>query len=187
MARARAGEVQIALLRGINVGGRRKVPMAELRAVAEGLGFGDVASYVQSGNLVYRTSLAVERAAAALAQAIEAHFGFDVPVIVRAASRWRRHAAGSPFPDAEAARANLLHLCLACAPVPRDAVARLTERATAGERIAVVSGALWIDFAGGVARSKLTPALLDRVAGASVTARNWRTVQALAALAAERG
>src|SRR6476469_8639107 len=90
---------QIALLRGINVGGHRKVPMAQLRALAEELGFANVRTYVASGNLVFDgegTGAALE---ARLERAIEHRFGFPVDVIVRSAAQWAAHARANPMAE----------------------------------------------------------------------------------------
>lgn len=181
---ASKSEPMVALLRGINVGGNKKVPMAELRVLAAELGWSDVVTYINSGNLVFAARGAPDELAQQLAAAIEEHFAFAVPVIVRTAAAWRGYAAGSPFADAAAARPNLLHLALAAGAPPRDVVKLLQPYCGSGERVAVRGDALWIDFGSGVAKSKLTPAVLDRAAGAPVTARNWRTVQALAPLLA---
>lgn len=176
--------LRIALLRGINVGGNRKVPMAELRALAEGLGWESVATYIQSGNLVFvakGSPAALERA---LEQAIADHFGFVVPVVVCTGPQWCAWAAASPFADAAAERPNLLHLGVAKAAPKTDAAKALAPYCTQGERVAVRDGALWIDYVGGVARSKVTPAVLDRCIGSTVTLRNWKSAQAIAAMAA---
>mgnify|MGYP002372376888 CR=1 FL=1 len=82
----------VALLRGINVGGNRKVPMADLRALGESLGLKSVATYIQSGNLVCVSSLTPEEVEAGLERAIEKHFGFEVPVIVRTGDQWAAYA-----------------------------------------------------------------------------------------------
>jgi len=166
----------VALLRGINVGGNRRVPMAELRSVAEKCGLADVATYIQSGNLVFATALVPIEVESTLERAIEKRFGFAVEVIVRTAAAWSRYAAARAFPDAEEARPNFLHLALPkCKPIA-GAAAALTQRAAAGERIVITSDALFIDYAAGVGKSKLTPAVLDRAVGSTVTARNWKTV-----------
>jgi len=175
----------VALLRGINVGGNKKVPMAELRELAEKLGWQQVATYIASGNVLFAGKQAAAAAERALEQAIERHFGFAVPVVVRTAAQWRAFAAGSPFRDAEQARPNALHLGSAKAAPARGAAAALHEYAKAGERIAIDGGAIWIDFRNGVAGSKLTPAVLDRLVGSPVTLRNWKTVQAIAGLLGE--
>ncbi len=162
----------VALLRGINVGGNRKVPMADLRALGESLGLKSVATYIQSGNLVCVSSLTPDQ----LERAIEKHFGFEVPVIVRTGDQWAAYARGSAYPEAETERPNLLHLGLSKRPVAPAAMAQLQSKMATHERVTVLRDALWLDFSEGVARSKLSPAVLDRAVGSTVTARNWKTV-----------
>lgn len=174
-----AGTAMLALLRGINVGGHKRVPMTELRSVATALGFTAVQTYIQSGNLVFCTTLTPVAAEARLEQAIQAHFGFAVPVVCRTRAQWEHYAEGSAFPDAATERPNLLHLGLAKATAIPGAGEALSRYATAGERFHIDGDAIWLDYAAGVARSKLTPVVLDRAFGSAVTARNWRTVQAL--------
>jgi uncharacterized protein (DUF1697 family) len=176
------GKALIVLLRGINVGGNKRVPMAELCTLAKKIGAVHVESYIQSGNLLVVTALSPSAFEAALERAIAKHFGFTVDVIARSASEWRRYAAGSPFRDAESARPHLLHLGLTKMKPKAGALAVLEPYAKAGERVRWEGDGLWIDFVAGVARSKLTPAVLDRAAGSTVTARNYRTVQKLWAM-----
>jgi len=173
----------VVLLRAINVG-RRKAPMAELREACRAAGFDAVESYIQSGNLVLTSDGDAASVEAAVEAVVQQRFGFFAEAIARTAAQWSAYAAGCPFPDPQAQRPNHLHLCLAKHPPQADAAERLMERATLGERVALVGDALWVDFAGGVAGSKLLPAVLDKAAGSSVTARNWNTVQKLAAMAA---
>jgi len=170
----------VALLRAINVGGTRKVPMADLRALLTAEGYTDVATYIQSGNVVLSSARAPAATEAALEAALAKRFGFDVPVVVRDHTAWRAYAGDGPFADARRDRPHLVHLCLARGPMNPDAAASLRARAAAGERVEQVGDALWIDFPSGVGTSKLTPAALDRAAGAPVTARNWNTIQKLA-------
>lgn len=183
-ARSRTGR-HVALLRGINVGGNKKVPMAELRALAEALGWGSVATWIQSGNLVFEAKGKSPVLGRALEQAIAGHFGFAVPVVVCTAAQWRAWAAASPFADAAAERPNLLHLGVAKSTPKADTAKALAPYCTQGERVVVRDGALWIDYVGGVARSKVTPAVLDHCVGSTVTLRNWKSAQAIAAMAAE--
>lgn len=172
----------VALLRGINVGGNRKVPMADLRALVEAGGFGDVASYIQSGNVVFTAAADVAAVTVALEKAIAERFGFAVDVIVRTAEAWRPYAGDGPFPEARRDRPNHTMLCLAARPLKPDVAEALRARATLGERVEVLGDALWIDFAESLPRSKLSPAVLDRAAGSPVTARNWNTVLKLHAM-----
>lgn len=169
----------IALLRAINVGGRR-LPMAQLRELALRLGWQQPCSYLQSGNLQFSaTQSSPARLERALEDALAEHCGFEVPVLVRSQSQWRELAAGNPFADAALARPQLLMLGLAKAPLQTDSAERLQALAEDGERVRQVGEALWIDFAAGSARSKLSPSRIDRCAGSPVTTRNWRTVCAL--------
>ena len=181
-AGAGTGQPLVVLLRGINVGGNKRVPMAELCALAKKLGCTHVESYIQSGNLVVVAPMDPEAFETALEKAIAKHFGFTVDVIVRGAAAWRAYAAGSPFADAEKDRPHLLHLGLTKKKPKPGALGVLAPYAKAGERLSFVADGLWIDFQGGVARSKLSPAVLDRAVGSSVTARNFRTVQKLWAM-----
>lgn len=169
---------KLALLRAINVGGR-KVPMAELRALCADLGWTDVATYIQSGNIVFAAPGGDAAVEEALEKALAARFGFEVPVIVRTADEWAGYAAGSPFPEVETTAPNALLLAASKRPLSPGAAEALQERARDGELVREKQGALWVHFAGGIARSKLTPALFDKLAGSPVTARNWRTVVTL--------
>src|SRR6185436_8585513 len=115
----------VALLRGINVGGNKRVPMADLRNLATKLGWGKVATYIQSGNLVFVSSGSSAALEAALETALARHFGFSVEVIVRGATAWSAYARGTPFPDAQAARPHRLLLGLSKRPPKPGAVDQL--------------------------------------------------------------
>lgn len=166
----------IALLRGINVGGHHAVPMAGLRSSCAELGWRDVRTYIQSGNVIFGAAGETTRLEKDLEQALERRFGLRIPVIVRAASEWPGYVRGNPFPDESHEEGNRVMLALSKDPPRADAVENLRQRAADGERIERVGDALWIHFPSGSARSKLSPALLDRLAGSPVTTRNWRTV-----------
>lgn len=169
----------VALLRGVNVGGHRKVPMAELRDVCATLGFANVQTYVQSGNVVFDADLPGSSVERRLEAAIEQQFGFRVEVIARTAAQWGGYVAGNPSRDVADVEPKRLHLALSKRAPHGDAVEALRARATLGERIEICDDALCIDFVAGVGKSKLTPTLLDRIVGSPVTVRNWNTVLAL--------
>jgi uncharacterized protein (DUF1697 family) len=166
----------IGLLRGINVSGRNKIPMSDLRELCAEIGCGDIQSYIQSGNLVFSTLAKPTVVEMELERAIERRFQLLIPVIVRVAADWPAYVKGNPFPEASSAEPNLVMLALAKTDPKPEALSALCDRCTGGERIVQVGDALWIHFAGGVARSKISPALLDRLVGSKVTMRNWRTV-----------
>ncbi|MGV3481675.1 MAG: DUF1697 domain-containing protein [Sphingobium sp.] len=169
----------VGLMRAINVG-KRQMPMKDLRALAETLGYEAPETYVASGNLIFGAKGAADAVATALEKAIEDRFGFFADVILRDARHWKTYRDANPFAADAAAIPKMVHLCLARAPLKSGLVEGLRERAQDGERIELVGDGLWVDFgSSGVARSKLTPAIFDRLAGSTVTARNWNTVQKL--------
>jgi len=167
----------VALLRGINVGGNRKISMPQLVALAETCGFTEVKSYINSGNIVFAVSkMNPKQAGTKLEKTIEAQFGFQADVIVRTASQWKKYSTGSPFSSAETTRPKMLHLGLSKATFKGDITPGLIEKAQYGEKIKVVGDAIWVDFCKSVGNSKLTPAIFDKAAGSTVTLRNWNTV-----------
>lgn len=169
----------VALMRAINVG-KRQMPMIGLRALAEELGYRSPETYVASGNLIFDADGDDADIAETLERAIEGRFGFFADVILRRGSEWKAYRDANPFAGDAGALPKLVHLCLARRPMKDGVVEALRGYAKAGERIERVGDGLWIDFAeSGVARSKLTPAIFDRLAGSAVTARNWNTVQEL--------
>jgi uncharacterized protein (DUF1697 family) len=169
-------ETYIALLRGINVSGKNRIPMAKLRSICAETGCERVNTYIQSGNVVFRSSMSAEALEERFENAIAQEFDITIPVIVRKASTWQRYLKTNPFPDEANKEANWVLLCLSKRPPRPTAASDLQQRATHGERVTMTGDAIWIHYANGIARSKLTPAVLDRLAGSSVTARNWRTV-----------
>ncbi|MBA3677382.1 MAG: DUF1697 domain-containing protein [Sphingosinicella sp.] len=175
----------IALLRGINVSGKNKVPMAELRAHIAELGWADVQTYIQSGNVVFRAKGAAGVHESDLEALIARKFGLSIPVIVRRAADWPAYVGGNPFPVAAEQEPNRLMLCLSKAKPRLDAAETLREKARDGESLKLVGDALWIHYAAGAGATKLSPALLDRLVGSTVTGRNWRTVQKLQEMLAE--
>lgn len=178
----------VALMRGINVGSTRKLPMTELRALCETLGWRRPETYIQSGNLIVEAPGDAESARIALEQAIARQFALKVDVIVRPAAEWKGYSGANPFANDAKASPKLVHLCLSRDRLKDGAAEALRERAMAGERILVVDGTLWIDFAdSGVARSKLTPGYIDKCAGSPVTARNWNSVLKIGEMIAARG
>ncbi len=174
----------VALLRGINVAGKKKIPMAELRALAEDEGFASARTYIQSGNLVFRTSLSPAAAQKSLEKAIANHFGFEVEIVVLAGTQWLAYARTSAFPDAEKSRPKTLLLAISKTG-PKDGAVDLILGYAVNERAKLLGDAIWIDFVDGSGRSKVTPAVLQKALGKSATTRNWRTVGAIADLVRE--
>lgn len=174
-AKVRVMTRMVALLRAVNVGGR-KLPMAAFRGQVAGLGWNNVATYIQSGNLVFDAGCSPAEAEAALEALIRERHGYEAPTIVRTRAQWAHYPQGNPFRDAaRAAPGHLLMLLSKRAP-KADAAALIQARAAAGERVKQVGDALWIHFPRGSGTSKLTPALLDKAIGSTATSRNHRTI-----------
>lgn len=170
---------RVALLRGINVGGARKVPMAELREVATDLGWTEVATHLQSGNLLFTADGSDVALSKTLTGALKEQFGLDIDVIVRTGAELRRLVAGHPFADGDPA-----HVVIACCdrPVSTAAAEKLEKLAVEGERLQVVGPDIYADFPDGQARSKLAAQLVSALKPATGTARNLRTMTKLAEL-----
>jgi uncharacterized protein (DUF1697 family) len=166
----------IALLRGINVGGHNKIPMAGLRELCGELGLESVQSYIASGNLVFSATGNAPELESMLEEAILGRYGFTIPVIVRQAAEWDALVDSNPFPGASETEPNRVLMGLAKAPIDPGVVDSLRKYAVAGERMAFPGQALWVHFPAGAGQSKISPAVLDRAAGSPVTGRNWRTV-----------
>ena len=179
-------QTSIALLRGINVGGNKKIRMAALKDLCEGLGLHDVQTLLQSGNVVFRSAEAsLEALAAQLESAIQARFGFEVRVMLRTLEQWRDILTRHPFSEAQLAEpAKILLACLSAAPSEQAWAALLAGHS--GPEIVQRSGAeLYIFYTEGMGRSKLDNSLLERRLKVISTGRNWNTVHKLLALAEE--
>jgi uncharacterized protein (DUF1697 family) len=172
----------IALLRGINLAGRRKVAMPELRSLLAEAGFEDVATYIQSGNIVLRSEKPAARLRTALEKLIEDRFGFAVPVILRSRKQLDSVIAANPFP--EPADPRLLHVVFLEKAANAAAVKKLAASATGSDEVKAVGKELYLNTPDGFGRSPLAAAMAKDPAGVTGTARNWRTVLKLAEMAA---
>jgi uncharacterized protein (DUF1697 family) len=166
---------QIALLRGINVGGNKKVEMARLRALLEELGYRDVRTYVNSGNVVFSGP---KRSEGHLEAAIADTFGFDVPVILRSRDEIAEVLALNPLRDVATDPAK--HLVIFCAA---DASTDLNPADFAPETFHVRGREVFLWAPAGIRDSPLAKLLATKSLGEKSTARNWRTVERLLALA----
>lgn len=178
-----ASSTHVALLRGINVGGKNKLPMVELAQLFVESGAGNVRTYIQSGNVVFTASATVAKGiAAAVAGLIEKRFGLRVPVVVRTARELEAVLTGNPLLHKGADPATLHVAFLADRPGVRQ-VAALDANRSPGDAFAVAGREIYLHLPNGVARSKLTNDYFDKALGTVSTVRNWRTVETLAAMA----
>ena len=175
----------IALLRAINVAGHNKVSMAELRGQLIELGFANVQSLLQSGNLVFDSRAGTPaRLERTLEQAARDRLQLDTAFFVRTARQWAEIVSGNPFPD-EAKRDPGHLVVMSLKGAPGRAQVTALEKAIVGREIIRAGGRhLYLVYPDGIGRSKLTNASIERKLGTQGTARNWNTVLKLAALAA---
>jgi uncharacterized protein (DUF1697 family) len=182
--RGKAMAKHVALLRAVNVGGRGSLAMAELRKVAEGLGYGEVKTLLQSGNLVFDTRGKTDALERALEAALKQQLGIETDFMVRDARAWRTIIAANPFPDAAKSDPGHLVVMVLKDRVTAQAVAALQESVKGREVIRPAGRELYITYPDGIGRSKLTGSLIERKLDTRGTARNWNTVTKLGTLLA---
>lgn len=172
------------LLRGINVGTKNSLPMAELRAMLEATGCTQVATYVQSGNAVFETRLGAAALGAAIERRLEERMGRPIATTLRTAPQLEAILAGNPFPEAATEPSRLCVTFLANVPTTAE-VAPLSAD-FGRERVLVVGTEIYTWHPDGQSRSPLAEALGKLRLRGAVTTRNWNTVQKLAAMLAAR-
>lgn len=167
------------LLRGINVGGKNKLPMKELAALFAAAGCTDVETYIQSGNVVFEAPVPVaKQAPGAVSEAIQQQFGYRVPLILRSAAELEKVVAGNPFLAQGAAEKELHIYFLADQP----AAAELDARRSLPDEFVLQGREIYLRLPNGMGRSKLTNAYFDSKLKTVCTARNWATVLQLTAM-----
>jgi uncharacterized protein (DUF1697 family) len=163
----------VALLRGINVGGRAKVPMAGLRAVCEDLGCTDVRTYLQSGNVVLGSTMKPAALRDALEQAVGTELGVPAKIMIRTHAQLAKVVGGQPY-QADDPR----HLAvgfLGAAP-GKDGLAAVAEIDLPPDEFTVAGDHVYFSYPNGQGRSKLAAYPFEKRLGVPMTVRNWRTV-----------
>jgi uncharacterized protein (DUF1697 family) len=178
----------IALLRGINVGGRNSLPMKELATLLEGLGLTSVTTYLASGNVIFQSdTIDVDRLTGAdsltgaISAAIGRSHGFTPQLLIRSRQQLKEAIAANPFPEAES-QPRTLHLFFLEAPPAEPDLASLQAIKADTERFKLVDAVFYLHAPDGIGRSKLA-ARAEKLLGVPATARNWRTVSKVMALA----
>jgi uncharacterized protein (DUF1697 family) len=166
----------LALLRGINVGGKNKLPMKDLIEIFVQAGCDNVQTYIQSGNVIFAAAPALATRLAALITAqIAKRFGYQIPIVLRTAKELDAVVRHNPFLKAGAPEDTLHVMFLADLPNPRSVVA-LDPNRSPGDAFLVRGQEVYLQLPNGVANSKLTNAWFDAKLDTTSTARNWRTV-----------
>ncbi|HEX4493254.1 MAG TPA: DUF1697 domain-containing protein [Acidimicrobiia bacterium] len=170
----------IALLRGINVGGKHAVPMAKLRALCESLDLTEVGTYIQSGNVVFAANKAVTPAA--FEKALRSEFGFEIPVVLRTRTELAKVVSGDPFKKVE--RSNV-HVGFMAKKPAAAALKQIDHERFLPEAVVVKGCEVYYHLPNGMGRAKL-PLHVDRQLNVPTTVRNWNTVTKLLALLHDR-
>jgi uncharacterized protein (DUF1697 family) len=171
-----------ALLRGINVGGRNRLPMGALRASLAENGFEDVVTYVQSGNVVFRTRESDPRKVAAhVERQIAESFGLEVSVLVRTHEELAGIAHANPF-LADESDPKRLHVVFLDGEPRADALASLDPDRSPPDRFAARGREIYLHLPNGAGRTKLTLDYFERRLGVRGTGRNWNTLLELISL-----
>jgi uncharacterized protein (DUF1697 family) len=166
-------------MRGINVGGKNKLPMKDLAALFEEVGCREVRTYIQSGNVVFEGDATLaNRVVTEVPRRIADRFGYRVPVIVRTARELRDEADCHPF-VAEATDPKHLHLGFLADAPSAQAIASLDPTRSSVDSFAVLGRAVFLHVPGGMARTRLTTDYFDRRLATIMTVRTWRTVEKL--------
>lgn len=179
MPRSSLASAQVALLRGINVGGKNKLPMRELQALFEAQGARGVSTYIQSGNVLFSATLAaaartVRRVEAALSE----RFGQPMPVLLRSADELAAVLVKNPFLAAGAPAASL-HVAFLEREPSAASVAKLDPARSPPDAFFVSGREVFLSYPNGAGRTKLGNDYLERCLGCPSTTRNLRTVTAL--------
>jgi uncharacterized protein (DUF1697 family) len=178
--------VYVALLRGINLGGHKKIKMDELRASLAAMGFDEVKTYIQSGNVVFKTAKISDRA---LSKKIEAsilsNFGHSVSVMIRTAEEIKQVIANNPFlkqPDIDQTK---LHVMFLAEPPAQSALKQLETLVLKPDQFRSLGKELYFYLPNGVAESAVMKKPIDRVLAIPTTMRNWKTVNTVQQMCTE--
>jgi len=175
----------VALFRGINVGGHHRLPMKDLAASLAGQGCKDVATYIQSGNVVFlHREPDPQKLTRSISQQISKDFGFSPDVFLMSVDELADCAARNPFKEAEA-KPKSLHVSFLSDIAANADIKALEALRSNGEEFRLTDKTLYLHAPNGIGRSKLA-AKAEKLLGVSTTARNWRTVSKLLDMAREQ-
>ncbi|WNQ10900.1 DUF1697 domain-containing protein [Paenibacillus aurantius] len=173
--------IYIALLRGINVSGHNKIKMAELRKVLEEAGLTDVQTYIQSGNILFRSELSADVLRERIEGIIHTAFGLTITVVLRTAEEWERIIAECPYAEVPLGEVDSIHLtCLTEEAAPK-AVSLLANCDREDDEYTVCGREIYFLFRRRIVDSKLAAAM--QKLGKISTTRNWNTVRKLSEMA----
>jgi uncharacterized protein (DUF1697 family) len=176
--------IYLSLLRGINIGGHKKIKMSDLKALYESLRFGQVTTYIQSGNVLFSAEMdeTDDVLSLLISKAIEDRFGFDVPVVIRTKEEMQQIVAQNPFAEeAETAPDKLVVMFLDSIP-DIATLEKIKTKITDNSRFAFIGNTLYFFYPDGYGQTKWHSNFFEKQLRTTVTARNWATTCKLAKL-----
>ena len=175
--------VYIALLRGVNVGGHNKMPMADLRILLSHLGFQDVMTYIQSGNVVFKfNKVSTFKIEVQIKDAIKNHFGFEIPVIIKTISELKSIFNHCPFPQEQKEQSyfNILY----AEPKEQD-IEEISGMSYPDEDFIITKKCIYLYCKNGYGRTKFNSNFFEKKLKTIATTRNYKTILKLLSLSAE--
>ena len=178
-------QTYIAILRGVNVGAQKKVLMAELKEVLKKLKLQNIATYIQSGNIVFKSAekLSNEDFAAKIEKAIHKHFKFEVPVLVRNAAEWKKAIAANPFPKNKKIDLARVHVTFLSAEPAKALIDEIKKISYPPDEFVINGKEVYLHTPGGYGETKLSNSFFEKKLKVTATTRNWKTVNTLLEMA----
>jgi len=177
-------QTYIVLLRGINVGGNKRIKMADLRHLLTKSGFTRVTTYIQSGNIVLSSKSDADDIEALVKKKIADAYGFSVQVMVRTANQWEQAINSNPF-QPEKLDPKKHHLTFLSAVPASEKVMELNQFQSGAKEFRVIGQVIYLYYPEGAGRSKLPNNFFEKKLGVRGTSRNWNTVSKLAEMIQE--
>ena len=170
----------IAMLRGVNVTGHNTIKMEVLRGLCQGLGFRNVETYVQSGNIVFQALLEnPEAISKRIGETVLRSFGFDTPVIVRTSKEMRNVIGNNPFLKEKGIDSSKLHVTFLSETAQKGSEKKLETLATNPDRFYPASHEIYLYCPGGYGRTRLSNNAIEKALSIEATTRNWKTTNTL--------
>lgn len=176
----------ISILRGINVGGKHKIRMEQLRNLYQNLGFKNVQSYIQSGNVVFLAKNdSLKKLEKQILDALKNTFGFEVPIMVKPLNEWKTIIDDNPFAQDTDKEEQFLHVTFLARPILTERInkEKIIAKKRPGEEVAVYQNAVYLYCPIGYGRTKLNNNFFERELKTLATTRNWKTTNRLLRIA----
>jgi uncharacterized protein (DUF1697 family) len=171
----------IAILRGINVSGQKKILMEDLRDLLKEMKLQDAKTYIQSGNIVFKSEgkLSNEKLAAKIESGIKKKFGFDVPVIVRSEAEWKKAMASNPFLKDKKANPERMYITFLSAAPEKKLADDLRSFSSQPDQFHIAGSEIFLHCPVSYGETKLSNNFFEKKLKVKATTRNWKTVNAL--------